>query len=91
MSEYIIRVEGEWKSVADAMPEQGETVDVVCAMVTQASVLSMQPKPMWNQDQDISEAKTDVILWRKIDANSDGKAEAKPDGENPDGNSGDAA
>lgn len=64
MSEFIVKTAETWKSVTEELPEIGTTVEVLCTMITQASLVSLEPKQMWNQDQDMSEAQTEVKLWR---------------------------
>ena len=67
MAEFIVKTAHQWKSCTEELPEVGKSVEVLCTMITQASLVSTEPKQMWNQDQDMSEAQTEVKLWRDIE------------------------
>lgn len=67
MSEFILKTAQEWHSIEEKLPEIGKQVEVLCTMITKASLLSTDPKQMWNQEQDISEALTEVKLWRECE------------------------
>lgn len=66
MSEFIVKTEKEWKHINEALPEIGKTIEVLCTMITKASLNSCDPV-QWEQKQDITEAYTEVKLWREID------------------------
>lgn len=68
MGEFIVKTQQEWHSITESLPEVGKTVEVLCTMVTKASLLSADPKQMWNQEQDMSEAQTEVKLWRELES-----------------------
>ena len=67
MSEFIVKTQADWQSVTEKLPEIGKTVEVLCTMVTKASLLSADPKQTWTQEQDMSEAHTEVKLWRECE------------------------
>lgn len=67
MSEYIIKTVKDYKHLDDGLPEIGKTVEVLCTMVTKASLVGTDPKQMWQQEGTMDEAQTEVKLWREID------------------------
>lgn len=67
MSEFIVKTAQDWHSISESLPEVGKPVEVLCTMITRASLLTADPKQTWTQEQDISEAHTEVKLWREID------------------------
>jgi len=67
MSEFIVKTADMWKHCGEELPPVGQTVEVLCTMITRASIVSLEPTQQWKQDQDVSEAVTEVKLWREID------------------------
>lgn len=67
MSEFIVKTTAEWHSATESLPEIGKTVEVLATMITKASLLSTDPKQMWQQEQDAADAQTEVKLWRECD------------------------
>lgn len=67
MSEFIVKTTQEWHSCTESLPEVGKTVEVLCTMITKASLVGTEPKEMWQQEQEMSEAQTEVKLWRHCD------------------------
>ncbi len=67
MSEFIVKTAQDWRHCDEQLPEVGKTVEVLCTMITRASLVGTEPRNMWQQDQDYSEAQTEVKLWREID------------------------
>ena len=72
MSEFIVKTAATWRATHEELPEIGKTVEVLATMITEASLVSTEPKQMWNQDQDLADAQIEVKLWRYVD---DAKAE----------------
>ena len=71
MSEFLVKT-ATWRATPEELPEIGKTVEVLATMITEASLVSTEPKQMWNQDQDLADAQIEVKLWRYVD---DAKAE----------------
>lgn len=67
MSEFIIKTTATWKSCTEELPPVGQSVEILATMITKASLVGTEPKQLWNQDEDMSEAQTEVKLWREID------------------------
>lgn len=62
MSEFIVKLPHEWKNVAEDLPELGKRVEVLCTIITDASLVGTEPKCLWRQECDTLEV--DVKLWR---------------------------
>ncbi len=67
MSEFIVKTAKDWKHSETDLPEVGKTVEVLCTMITKASLVGTDPKQLWQQEQGMDEAQTEVKLWREID------------------------
>lgn len=67
MSEFIVKTQADWHNVIESLPDVGKTVEVLCTMITKASLLTVDPKQTWTQEQDMSEAETEVKLWRECE------------------------
>ena len=65
MTEYRLQTEDGWNYIGESLPPLNESVEVLCTMITKASLISLEPKDMWQQDQEMSEASVEVKLWRK--------------------------
>ena len=67
MSEFIVKTAQQWKSATEELPEVGKTVEVLCTMITKASLVGLDPKQMWQQEGTMDDAQTEVKLWREIE------------------------
>ena len=65
MSEFIVKTAHDWKHSGEELPEIGKTVEVLCTMITKASLVGTEPTQQWMQEGDMSEAQTEVKLWRE--------------------------
>lgn len=66
MSEFIVKTPGEWKVMKDELPEIGKPIEVLCTMITRASLVGTEPTPQWMQEEG-AEMMTDVKLWRECE------------------------
>lgn len=67
MSEFILKTQHEYKNITEELPPIGKPVEVLCTMITRASLVGTEPKPLWQQEPD-AEMETEVKVWREIDA-----------------------
>jgi len=67
MSEFIVKTAQQWKSATEELPEVGKTVEVLCTMITKASLVGLDPKQMWQQEGTMDDAQTEVKLWRELE------------------------
>ena len=67
MSEFIVKTAQDYKSINEELPEVGKTVEVLCTMITRASLVGLEPKQMWQQEGTMDEAQTEVKLWRELE------------------------
>lgn len=65
MSEFIVKTVEEWKSATEELPPIGKPIEVLCTMITKASLVSTEPMPQWKQEEN-AEMATEVKLWREI-------------------------
>ncbi len=64
MSEFIVKTAQEWKHAGEDLPEIGKTVQVLCTMITKATLVSTEPDQTWKQEEG-AEMETTVKLWRE--------------------------
>lgn len=66
MSEFILRTAEDWKHASEELPPIGKPIEVLCTMITRASLVGTEPTPMWKQEEG-SDMATDVKLWRECE------------------------
>lgn len=67
MSEFILKTQNDYKNVTEELPPIGKPVEVLCTMITRASLVGTEPKPLWQQEEG-AEMETDVKVWRELPA-----------------------
>ena len=66
MSEFIFRSANDYKNINEELPPIGKTIEVLCTMITKATLTGVEPNAQWTQVAG-ADMLTDVKLWREID------------------------
>ena len=77
MSEFIVKTLDDWKSDSESLPAIGKPIEVLCTMITRASLVATEPVLQWKQEEG-AEMETVVKLWREVDERQVCEVESPP-------------